>query len=685
MQVSLSENEQEKIFFCYPKFKPTLLSIAHTFQKIEPNIKIDFVKQAKINEKTQKISLEGKYLIDDSYNLYQAIKKIDLNIKNSINPQGHLLKDSQSEKGSKMSYIFTGMILTIIFFFIMPLLSTLVFALAGSLFLNNFKNEIVSENFALAKNHASASRNFFNLSKTSLNLLERQASFLGQDTRLEFISENINQGLEIANTSFVLLDSLDSIKNVALGSSKNPKQDFLKATDDLKNALVIYQKQKQLGNIPDSIDSKLKEINSFTSSTIDVWPEILGFNGKKTYLLLFQNNMELRPGGGFIGYYGILTLDKGQVVSFKINDVYDADGQLKNHVEPPYAIRRYLPSVNWFLRDSNFNTDFAKNALSAAVFLNSETRQIVDGVIGVDLFFVKNLLSVTGPVKVLDYNETVNSKNFFKVTSSYAQDNFTRESAQKKDFLRSLFKSISQKISENKDISYLNLLQSLAASLAEKHISFALNDFISFSEANLGANKVNFYIERDVSQAISIANDGSIAEQLSIVYKNNAQKSLGKQGVYKNYLRIIVPQGTILKNVKIDGKDQKIVDAILDPTVYEKKGFLPPTGLEVEKSNESGKTIFGFLTIIEPESTKAINITYIPAYKLNMLKPNFSYSLKIIKQPGIDFFPYEFSLKLPENLTTVNLPKEIKQNNDTLLFTAEISRDKEINIDLTKK
>ena len=43
-------------------------------------------------------------------------------------------------------------------------------------------------------------------------------------------------------------------------------------------------------------------------------PESIGLNGKKTYLLLFQNNMELRPTGGVIGSVwpgGLLTGKKG--------------------------------------------------------------------------------------------------------------------------------------------------------------------------------------------------------------------------------------------------------------------------------------------------------------------------------------------------------------------------------------
>jgi hypothetical protein len=43
-------------------------------------------------------------------------------------------------------------------------------------------------------------------------------------------------------------------------------------------------------------------------------------------------------------------------------------------------------------------------------------------------------------------------------------------------------------------------------------------------------------------------------------------------------------------------QEQKIIPAITDPTIYEKKGFVPPSGLEVQKDQQSGKRylwIFG--------------------------------------------------------------------------------------------
>src|SRR3989344_8002630 len=41
-------------------------------------------------------------------------------------------------------------------------------------------------------------------------------------------------------------------------------------------------------------------------------PDVLGFRGSKTYLVLLQNNTELRPTGGFMGAFALVTMDRGK-------------------------------------------------------------------------------------------------------------------------------------------------------------------------------------------------------------------------------------------------------------------------------------------------------------------------------------------------------------------------------------
>ena len=130
-----------------------------------------------------------------------------------------------------------------------------------------------------------------------------------------------------------------------------------------------------------------------------------GRGNAKTYLLLLQNNTELRPGGGFIGNYGLLKFEEGKLKEITVEDVYTADGQLKEQIESPKQLAQLLTVDNFYLRDSNWSGDFEVNADLARDFLKKETGADVDGVIAVDLTFVANLLKATGPVKLSDYNE----------------------------------------------------------------------------------------------------------------------------------------------------------------------------------------------------------------------------------------------------------------------------------------
>jgi len=82
-----------------------------------------------------------------------------------------------------------------------------------------------------------------------------------------------------------------------------------------------------------------KIVNPAISQLISVsalLPQLIGYTHDKEYLVLFQNNGELRPTGGFIGSVGDLRLSQGKVDDFTIQDVYDLDGQLKLHIPPHY-------------------------------------------------------------------------------------------------------------------------------------------------------------------------------------------------------------------------------------------------------------------------------------------------------------------------------------------------------------
>jgi hypothetical protein len=255
----------------------------------------------------------------------------------------------------------------------------------------------------------------------------------------------------------------------------------------------------------------------------------------------------------------------------------------------------------------------------------------------------------------------------------------------------------------------LTFAQSLIQSINEKHVLFAFNnageqaafavngwsssltqanvfdssiadDFVGINEANLGGNKVNYYITRSISQAVQIKSDQSINETLTVSFKNSAPQNASSSGVYKNYLRFILPLNTTISGIQIDNQEQKIIPAITDPTVYEKKGFTQPVGLEVQKEQQSGKDIYGFLVNINPQELKTIKVKYVLAQKINTNLPQLGYKLQIFKQPGVDTLPYDLSLNFPANLKVVNSDKDIKTSSQNAILSAELDQDREVQV-----
>jgi hypothetical protein len=71
-----------------------------------------------------------------------------------------------------------------------------------------------------------------------------------------------------------------------------------------------------------------------------VAPALLGQDGPRTYLILAQNNHELRPTGGFISGAGFVRLAGGQITELKLSDSYSVDNWQQPHPPAPGSPER---------------------------------------------------------------------------------------------------------------------------------------------------------------------------------------------------------------------------------------------------------------------------------------------------------------------------------------------------------
>ena len=142
-------------------------------------------------------------------------------------------------------------------------------------------------------------------------------------------------------------------------------------------------------------------------------PGILGWDEPRRYLVLTQNPAELRPTGGFIGSYGLVSVDRGSITERTFEDVYLLDYPMDYpYVEPPPLVTEHIlrPGVSWGLRDANWSPDFPTSAQDALrLYVNASGDTDVDGVLALTTHTIDELLRITGPITVPDYDLTLAS------------------------------------------------------------------------------------------------------------------------------------------------------------------------------------------------------------------------------------------------------------------------------------
>src|ERR1035437_6256133 len=120
--------EENKLFYLFPKHRITLLSLAHIFQKQNPDIKIDFIKENKSLGNEFKPLTEGKYLLGDNYDFENKIKQININ---NFKAEIVQKKESKPLQKKEVKLKIKLLVLSLVLLLILPLLSTGTFILLG--------------------------------------------------------------------------------------------------------------------------------------------------------------------------------------------------------------------------------------------------------------------------------------------------------------------------------------------------------------------------------------------------------------------------------------------------------------------------------------------------------------------------------------------------------------------------
>ena len=427
-----------------------------------------------------------------------------------------------------------------------------------------------------------------------------------------------------------------------------------------------YKIRENIISIQNTLNG-ISEIVGEAGPLIGQLKPILGIPAEKKYLVLFQNDAELRPTGGFITAYAIISVQNGNFKPLGSFDIYGIDDKFGNRLKAPQPILDYHKNVfNWHLRDMNLSPDYKVSMDTFWSNFKTVYSGNVDGIISVDTNVLVDILKVLGPTGVGGFG-TFSSENdprcdcpqVFYALEQYADRPVGTVRQERKAILGPLMQSILLNVMQSPKKKWPEFFNVFLDEVKQKHLLVyffdtdiqnsmeALNasgrikdytgDYLHVNDSNFAGAKSNMYIKESFDQIIDVKSDGSVEKTLTISYKNPAPASncnleageLCLNGLYRDWVRIYVPKGSVLESV--DGSE-------IGPKTYE----------------DLGKTVFeafyGDKAPLRPEGTAKLVFKYKLPFKVDTTQP---YKMLIQKQPGT--YGYENTITLNGKVKTFDL------------------------------
>lgn len=552
---------------------------------------------------------------------------------------------------------------------------------------------------------------------------------LAQAGALLDFAQHLTLAAQKAETAFApLLDisssksgsSLAQIANL-LSQARPQLQDAqaeLQKAQESRNNIKPEQLSKQIGDlIVQRIDPGLGWMQDGLSLAISL-PSVLGASqqGPKTYLLLVQNEDELRSTGGFITAVGKLVLDHGSIVNLSFDDSGALDNWSMPYPLAPWQLSQYMNSPVLILRDANWFPDFPTSVLYIEELYAYTHQNSVNGVIAFDQHLLVMLLQAMGPLNVEGVPYPITADNvvgYMRAAKSPQLGKPLSPGGDNKIFISTIADAIVRAILSRGPAEWRSLSTTLLQALEQRHLILQMDDqemasvlarrnwdgalqstqgdFLTVIDSNIGFNKTSAVVDTTLAYDVDLTNPSSPIGNLLVSHTNHAQANVpcvqwaDEGGIsteeyypidrcYWDYMRVYVPQSTNL----VSATPQSIPASwmILQQAV--------PAHVDLLDEGEPGLQGFGTLLVVPGGQTLNTSFQFAlpPARVLSMdgTHHTFTYQLTIRKQPGTVAVPLTIRIHLPNGATVKSLTPEATIQGKDIMFQTNLGVDVQIEV-----
>jgi hypothetical protein len=400
--------------------------------------------------------------------------------------------------------------------------------------------------------------------------------------------------------------------------------------DSLDGTLLI----RPLGRARTDLASRLPGIRRRAVDAADGLSSLITFaggDGPRRYLVLSQNPDELRPTGGYIGTYGVLTADSGKLSL----DTYDA---IENWVRPrPEAVAspeergsplRFDTRKPQNLANVNTGPDWTQAAQLAVRLWERGGEEPVQGVVSFTPAFLGRILSVVGPVPVESFGETVSAENLVERLDYYTHLLPPEPGVDRKEFVAELAKALMPRLFAAQASQWEPLAKVLGQAFAAREamvwsadadvarvlagrrwdgsVPATAGDFVLPAEFEY-ANKNGRELRRTYQHEVVLAADGSARITTRLTITNpNPPSTQNLNGL--TYITVYGPAGAVL-------------DAASDP-------------LGIPEKEVAGHPAVGWFRPLAPESQTTLVVVWtVPNLLMSTGDGHWDYSLLWMRHP----------------------------------------------------
>lgn len=504
------------------------------------------------------------------------------------------------------------------------------------------------------------------------------------------LKEYPNKFFELNKQAILDPDSLDTSINLTTQISQT-KELINSSQKNLAQASEILESQSY-NLLPSDLQSKyenglaqiqnLQQIFTRLDKLLTGTQDLLGSQTAHRYLVLVQNQNELRPLGGFLGGVMTFEIDKGIIQNIQFQDIYDIDGQASQTLPVPPEFEGFTDQI--FSRDANYTPSLMVSGPRINSLLQDAKQPNYHTIISLNHSLVSDVLQKTGHqnITIDDQDYYITAENFSLIFNTIV------EIDQNKNIVEPIIKQIQQNMFtqlsptdiatlvlssfQKKDILFFTENKNI---YKEYQTSYLYNeslpkdeDFLFITQTNIGGNKSDQYIQTDINHDTSFQENNDVINTLTInrtnQYSNQVEirnmSLLAENNIYSipDELRYVLGRGTNKVSTKIYIPQQA--------NLISWEGDIT-TPQELFDEDMDKKYIL-FTQELNPQESKQVQLKFRYKPTLNSRQPISTYNFKLVKSLG---FTYNFTktysstqqsytLNTPKFTTTKNTPFRVE-------------------------